>query len=599
MDIFLLHAIVKELSPLLLGRRPGKVWQIGQTDLMVEMNLRQGRTTRWLRISTDPLRLGLYVTARGPRSYSLPPRADTPFVELWQKHLDGMRLTEIEPLGYDRIVKFHFVSDATEEIPEQRRTLVVALTGRGANLWLLAGDRILAELRERDEAAEEYHDPLPPGDRIDTLACTAEQLAQVISDGKGEIAEVSQKRLLGFTPLLARELAARIAESGSVAIAWNRMVADLTAETALPTIYADPPLTVLTAEPGRDEMTLLFSSIPLHHLAMGPADSQTHPSTLNDAAEIYYGLLEERRQFITFRQRLASLFSTRLKRLSSLLANLEREERKYGEVEVWQRYGDLLLTNHHEAVSTGNGTFLVVDYFDADQNLIEIDAAECGTVTEAAEHYFRMARKGRHSRDSIAARRPPVLIEIAGLKADQEQLSSLSRLSELLLLAEKYGLTGEDSQVRGGSPTPSARARNSATAGKGNRTGSVADRIPGARRYRSSDGYEILVGRADRDNDNLTLRVARSFDLWFHAADYPGSHVILRNPKRQPVPPRSIAEAAQLAAKFSQAKDLPKAAVNYCEKKFVTKPKGFAPGQVRLASFRTILVEPAEAGERI
>ncbi|MFZ4795661.1 MAG: NFACT family protein, partial [Blastocatellia bacterium] len=110
MDIFLLHAIVKELSPLLLGRRPGKVWQIGQTDLMVEMNLRQGRTTRWLRISTDPLRLGLYVTARGPRSYSLPPRADTPFVELWQKHLDGMRLTEIEPLGYDRIVKFHFVS---------------------------------------------------------------------------------------------------------------------------------------------------------------------------------------------------------------------------------------------------------------------------------------------------------------------------------------------------------------------------------------------------------------------------------------------------------------------------------------------------------
>jgi predicted ribosome quality control (RQC) complex YloA/Tae2 family protein len=127
----------------------------------------------------------------------------------------------------------------------------------------------------------------------------------------------------------------------------------------------------------------------------------------------------------------------------------------------------------------------------------------------------------------------------------------------------------------------------------------VADRIPGARRYRSSDGYEILVGRADRDNDNLTLRVARSFDLWFHAADYPGSHVILRNPKRQPVPPRSIAEAAQLAAKFSQAKDLPKAAVNYCEKKFVTKPKGFAPGQVRLASFRTILVEPAEAGERV
>lgn len=95
------------------------------------------------------------------------------------------------------------------------------------------------------------------------------------------------------------------------------------------------------------------------------------------------------------------------------------------------------------------------------------------------------------------------------------------------------------------------------------------------------------------------MRIAKSYDIWFHAADYPGSHVVLRNPQRKEVPARAIAEAAQLAAKFSQAKGGPKVAVNYCEKKFVSKPKGFAPGQVRLSSFKTILVEPAEAGERI
>ena len=124
-------------------------------------------------------------------------------------------------------------------------------------------------------------------------------------------------------------------------------------------------------------------------------------------------------------------------------------------------------------------------------------------------------------------------------------------------------------------------------------------KIPGVRRYRSSDGYEIMVGRAGADNDHLTFRVAKSYDLWFHAADYPGSHVVLRNPQRKPVPPRSIAEAAQLAAKFSQARTLPRAAVNYCERKYVTKMKGFAPGQVRLSSFKTLMVEPAEAGERL
>jgi predicted ribosome quality control (RQC) complex YloA/Tae2 family protein len=75
--------------------------------------------------------------------------------------------------------------------------------------------------------------------------------------------------------------------------------------------------------------------------------------------------------------------------------------------------------------------------------------------------------------------------------------------------------------------------------------------------------------------------------------------VVLRNPQRKPVPPRSITEAAQLAAKFSQARTEARVAVNYCERKFVSKMKGFAPGQVRLSSFKTVMVEPGEAGERI
>ena len=171
------------------------------------------------------------------------------------------------------------------------------------------------------------------------------------------------------------------------------------------------------------------------------------------------------------------------------------------------------------------------------------------------------------------------------MQADRDLASTVSTYESLIPLAEKYGLI-EENRRRGLPAAPPVKKPKD-------------ESLPGVRRYRSSDGYEILVGRTDRDNDQLTMRIAKSFDLWFHAADYPGSHVVLRNPRRQPVPQRSIAEAAQLAAKFSQAKDAPKVAVNYCEKKFVTKPKGFAPGQVRLSSFKTILVEPAEAGERL
>ena len=127
----------------------------------------------------------------------------------------------------------------------------------------------------------------------------------------------------------------------------------------------------------------------------------------------------------------------------------------------------------------------------------------------------------------------------------------------------------------------------------------AASEVAGARRYRSSDGYEILVGRAARDNDNLTFRVARPHDLWLHAADYPGSHVVVRNPTRADIPHRTIVEAAQLAAAFSQAKRDAKVDVHYTQRKFLAKPKGAAPGLVRMSSFRSITVEPRESVERI
>ena len=119
-----------------------------------------------------------------------------------------------------------------------------------------------------------------------------------------------------------------------------------------------------------------------------------------------------------------------------------------------------------------------------------------------------------------------------------------------------------------------------------------AEEVKGVRSFVSSDGFEILVGKKAKDNDFLTFRIAKSLDTWMHAADYPGSHVVIRNPNRKEIPHRTLLEAAQLAAFYSQGKSQPKAAVHYTQKKFVNKPKGSAPGLVSLASFKTILVEP-------
>jgi predicted ribosome quality control (RQC) complex YloA/Tae2 family protein len=119
------------------------------------------------------------------------------------------------------------------------------------------------------------------------------------------------------------------------------------------------------------------------------------------------------------------------------------------------------------------------------------------------------------------------------------------------------------------------------------------------RRYRSSDGYEVLVGRAARDNDNLTFKIAQPNDLWLHAGDYPGSHVVIRNPTRKEIPHRTIIEAAQLAGRFSQASEDTKVVIHYTHRKFLSKPKGAASGLVRLSRFRSITVEPKEGIPRI
>jgi predicted ribosome quality control (RQC) complex YloA/Tae2 family protein len=109
----------------------------------------------------------------------------------------------------------------------------------------------------------------------------------------------------------------------------------------------------------------------------------------------------------------------------------------------------------------------------------------------------------------------------------------------------------------------------------------------------------VLVGRTARDNDQLTFRVARPNDLWLHAGDYPGSHVIVRNSSRRDIPHRTIIEAAQLAAKFSQARKDAKVDIHYTRRKYLTKPKGSAPGLVHMSNFKTITVEPGENLERI
>jgi predicted ribosome quality control (RQC) complex YloA/Tae2 family protein len=295
----------------------------------------------------------------------------------------------------------------------------------------------------------------------------------------------------------------------------------------------------------------------------------------SEAADAYFAALDHAREFASRANAVQSRLVKAVRQKEKLKSNLEKDLAGHGDPEEHKRIGDLLLANLSTATRAGNKVTLTDYYADGAPSII-IEVDENVSLQNEAEERFRQYGKAKRAREEIAERMVQIDREIAQLNGQLEEI--------LRILSEK-----DETGLAGFIPDRTPRKAQA----------KQQPSIPGVRRYRSTDGYEILVGRASRDNDNLTFKVAQPNDLWLHTGDYPGSHVVVRNPTRKEIPHRTIIEAAQLAGRFSQASEDSKVVVHYTPRKFLSKPKGAAPGLVRLSRFRSITVEPKEGVERI
>ena len=303
----------------------------------------------------------------------------------------------------------------------------------------------------------------------------------------------------------------------------------------------------------------------------------------SDAADAYFSALEQEREFETRANEVRSQLQKSIRQKQKLKQNLEQDLADHGDPEEHKRIGDLLLANVSTATRAGNKVTLT-DYYADDAPSIEVDVDENVSLQDEAAHRFRLYGKAKHARAEIATRMVQIDREIAQLNGRLDEIERIIREKDLTALAA----------------FASAKIAPK-TATKDSKLRAVVASLRGVsvRRYLSTDGYEILVGRAARDNDQLTFKIAQPNDLWLHAGDYPGSHVVIRNPTRKEIPHRTIVEAAQLAGRFSQASEDSKVVIHYTPRKFLSKPKGAAPGLVRLSRFKSITVEPKESIERL
>ncbi|HKO42415.1 MAG TPA: NFACT family protein [Pyrinomonadaceae bacterium] len=300
-------------------------------------------------------------------------------------------------------------------------------------------------------------------------------------------------------------------------------------------------------------------------------------TSISEALDKHYQSEEKQDQLDALVKEISAKFRKGISRLKKLKTNLLKDLAGHGNPDDHKKLGDLLLAN----ISTNERTadkVLLKDYYAEGEPTIEVEIEEGKSLQDAAAESFSRYGKAKRAIDEIGSRLVQIDEELQKLEAKQTRLEKAvveGNEEELRILAEvKPAVVSRDKKK-----TPA--------------------RLPGMRHYRSSDGYEVIVGRAARDNDTLTFRVARPNDLWLHAGDYPGSHVVVRNSSRKDIPHRTIIEAAQLAAKFSQAGEDSKVTVHYTQRKFLSKPKGAAPGLVRMSTFRSITVAPGENIERI
>lgn len=323
----------------------------------------------------------------------------------------------------------------------------------------------------------------------------------------------------------------------------------------------------------------VYQSPPRQNARSHSASLQaTHAESPSAIADQHFTKIDEAKAFEVRARRLRARVQQSLTQKQKLQNNLEHDLQSHGDPDSHKRIGDLLLANVATAKRSG-GIVEIIDYYSEDSPRVSLEIDDNLSIQEEATRRFRQYTKAKRAHEEIVDRLKALQSQIEALQQELKDLDVIVETRNEAALADIY-------------PEKSTSAKTT-------RKRSEPARIPGVRHYVSSDGYEILVGRAARDNDNLTFRIANPNDLWLHAADYPGSHVVVRNPTRKEIPQRTMLEAAQLAGKFSQAANDAKVVVHYTQRKFLAKPKGAAFGLVRMSHFRSITVEPKEGVTRV
>ena len=551
------HLMIQELNQQLKGGRISKVHQPYSNELVLVIRS-QGKNHKLL-LSAHPSYARIQLTNMSYQNPDTPPN----FVMILRKHLDGAILEEIKQVENDRII--HFTFTHRNELGDlENLVLIVELMGRHSTILLLnqATNKILDTIKHIGSSQNTYRALLPGATYVappEAKGLNPFHLSDVQAFSQlSSLQEINPKTIQqlfqGFGRDTATELATRLqAHPNEKLRIWQQFMAQLK--------ILEP--TLIQTKQKEYFMPFLFESLT--------TQEDTTVTTFANLSSLLDGFYHDKAERDRVKQQGSLLIKKIINEIKRNEGKLEKREATLlaaENAEDLRQRGELLTTFLHQ-IPRGVASVELENYYEENAPItIVLDPAL--SPNQNAQKYFQKYQKLRNAVKLVGEQIEETKQEIAYLQSVLTQLE-LAGPMDLELIKEELI---EEGYVKSSFVKQKRQTKKSQPA-----------------KFIASDGTEILVGRNNLQNDQLTLKTAKKTEYWLHAKDIPGSHVIIRStdPSEQ-----TILEAAELAAFYSKYRHSAQVPVDLVQVKHIRKPNGAKPGYVIYENQKTYYMTPVE-----
>ena len=570
LDAATLALVATELKSELEDARIDKIFQPSKEEIVFQMRSRVGTSKLFISAKSGSARV--CVTEEQFENPAVPPS----FCMLLRKYLNGAKLVDIRCVEGERIVFFDFM--ATNEIGDRvKLTAAVELMGRYANFVLINEEERIIDVLKRIDAEASSVRQLLPGltyslppkqNKPYFFSLNAEQAVNLILAQEYPLSDAILKAMGGVGPVVCREIAYRAFGAEDIQANFltekNKLkLSEVILEVKLQ--YAEKYIPNMVSD--EDGKPVEYSFLPLTQY--GGQVNRVEFNSFSGLLDAFYATKDKR-------ERLKQKSRNVLKQVHNLYERALRKQEVRGQEWVESQkdddaklYGELLSVNLHN-IKKGQTSVIVQNYYNDKNVEIPLDARLSPSAN--SQKYFKEYRKKQTAKkvlEELLAEGEKEIAYLNTVQYEANEAESEIALNEIRQELKEAGyLKNYKHKDKKQKPTDFLR-------------------------YISSDGFLILVGRNNTQNEKLTMKTARGKDLWFHIKDAPGSHVVVMSEGKD-IPLSTQNEAAMLAVWYSSQKSGTKIEVDYTEVRNIKKPSNPKPGMVIYDNYQTAVITVEE-----